>query len=448
LAGELDWRFSEEFFSGERIAGKVWFEAMTGYVNSHGITHYYEGDGVEGYLDWWTVAEYSCPFMDPTLMIGGRGVETTISTSGLVSSHPATIHYWEGGIAKTATTYGTWTGTPDYGSILSIENPVTVSATEQYHTTNVTSWTVTESATYSVTYHHQFKPVIFATTIGASLTSTNYATLSYSCDDLLATFDLWDGHSFDDWIDAGSTATLSNTSSASNETYRWFTETASWVINDASARTANYWEQFKPVISVIGLTETNYATLNYYYHGLPVTFELYDGHSFNDWVDAGSTATLSNPSSDANETHRWYCPGITSWVIDDASARAATYWEQFKVTITTTGLNPSHPATITFTQYGGINNSTTSASWGDWADAGSALSISSSVDSGEWSTTDTTSWTVDSPISVTVNYQHQQAIPLPAQGGLPAGVIAGIAVGSCAVVVGIYFAVKKWVWKR
>jgi hypothetical protein len=111
------------------------------------------------------------------------------------------------------------------------------------------------------------------------------------------------------------------------------------------------------------------------------------------------------------------------------------------VTIATVGLNPSHPATITFTQYGVVSNSTTSATWSDWADAGSTLSISSAVDSGAWFTTDTTSWTVNSPISATVNYQH-------AQEGLSTGVIAGIAVGGCAVVVGIYFALRKWVWKK
>jgi len=31
---------------------------------------------------------------------------------------------------------------------------------------------------------------------------------------------------------------------------------------------------------------------------------------------------------------------------------------------------------------------------------------------------------------------------------LPAGVIAGIAVGACAAAVGIFFALRRWVWKR
>jgi hypothetical protein len=38
---------------------------------------------------------------------------------------------------------------------------------------------------------------------------------------------------------------------------------------------------------------------------------------------------------------------------------------------------------------------------------------------------------------------------LPATGGgLSGGAIAGIAVGSCAGAAAIYFAIRKWVWKR
>jgi len=46
---------------------------------------------------------------------------------------------------------------------------------------------------------------------------------------------------------------------------------------------------------------------------------------------------------------------------------------------------------------------------------------------------------------------HQQTAVLPeeeAEGGLSAGAIAGIAVGSCAAAAGIFFAIRKWVWKK
>jgi hypothetical protein len=352
LAGELDWRFSEQFFDGERLAGKIWGKAMTDYVIAYPpSTLSQQKDYGWHYYDWKTAAEYGSPFMDPTLMIGGREqVAITINTSGLVSAHPATIHYVEGGIAKTATTYSTWSGTPDYGSISSIENPVEVPPIEQYYTSDTTSWTVTEPKAYSVTYHHQFKPTISVTTIGTSLTSTNHATLSY------------------------------------------------------------------------------------YYNGSPATWQLYDGHSFNIWVDAGSTATLSNISSGSTSTHRWYCPGTTSWVIDDAGVRTATYWEQFSVIIATKGLNSAHPATIIVMQHGAINNPTTYATWSDWTDAGSALSISNRMEGGwigDWSTDDTTSWTVDSTISAAVGY-HRSYVGLYALVGGLAG--AAVAIGTFIII--------------
>jgi len=68
LAGEMDWRFNKAFFDGNWISGAVWGQAITEYVQSNPIHTNYDGY----YLDWKTVAEYSSPFMDPTLMIGGR----------------------------------------------------------------------------------------------------------------------------------------------------------------------------------------------------------------------------------------------------------------------------------------------------------------------------------------------------------------------------------------
>ncbi len=347
----------------------------------------------------------------PTLCIGGSQLTViTINTSGLVSC-PATIYYVEGGVDKTATTYDTWNGTPDYGSTLSITS-IIVSSTELYYTTDTTSWTVTEPATYWVTYHRQFRTTISVT----GLSPTNYATLTYYSEGSPATFDLWDSHSFNGWIDAGSTATLSNSSSASTSTHRWYTETNSWVINDASSRSATYWEQFKPNISVItagtghtDLDAANYVLLTYQQFGFPCSFNIYDAHSFNGWIDIGSTATLSNPSSASTSTHRWYTE-TTSWVINDASSRSATYYEQFKPTVILSELSPSHPTTVTFMRYGEPHSLTTSTTWSEWADIGSTLSISNPVtvsSTERYYSLDTTSWVVNSALTQAVNYFHQ-----------------------------------------
>ncbi|MCX6000680.1 MAG: hypothetical protein NTU41_14160, partial [Chloroflexi bacterium] len=228
-------------------------------------------------------------------------IGVSLNTSGLVSSYPITIHYQQGGVAKTDTTYGAWSSSVDYGSTLSIDNTVAVSSTERYSTTDTTSWTVTELATYSVTYYHQFKPAISAVTAGtghADLSAGDYATLTYYRFGSAGTFNVFDAQSFSDWVDAGSTASLSNTSSASISAHRWYASgTTSWIVTDASSRSATYWEQFKPAISVVttgtghtDLSAGDYATLTYYRFGSAGTFNVFDAQSFRDWVDAGSTA--------------------------------------------------------------------------------------------------------------------------------------------------------------
>ncbi|KYH37266.1 MAG: hypothetical protein AYL28_005380, partial [Candidatus Bathyarchaeota archaeon B23] len=60
---------NKALFDGGHISGAVWAQAVTEYLESHSIYTNYDGY----YLDWKTIAEYSCPFTDPTLMIGGRG---------------------------------------------------------------------------------------------------------------------------------------------------------------------------------------------------------------------------------------------------------------------------------------------------------------------------------------------------------------------------------------
>jgi len=373
----------------------------------------------------------------------------TIATAGLDPSYPATITVVQNGATNNPITYATWSDWADIGSTLTISNPVAVSSTERYHTLDTTSWTVTSPTTHSVTYYQQFKPTISVVTAGighTDLDATNYATLTYYRYGSSGTFNVFDAQSYNDWIDIGSTATLSNPSSGSTSTHRWHGPgTTSWVINDDSSRSAVYWEQFKPTISVVtagightDLDATNYASLTYYRYGSSGTFNVFDAQRYNGWIDAGSAATLSNPSSGSTSTHRWYCPGTASWTIDNATPRGAAYHEQFKVTITPSGLDPSHAVTITVVQNGATNNATTFASWSDWADVGSTLSISSSVGGGwigDWSTGDTTSWTVNSAISATVGYQRSYT-------GIYI-LVGGVVVGATGVSIGVFITTRR-----
>ncbi|MBN2098973.1 MAG: hypothetical protein JW753_05180, partial [Dehalococcoidia bacterium] len=145
---------------------------------------------------------------DPSVSIASatyNSVAVTVNTSGLVSSAPTTVHYVEGGATKTETTFGVWSGTVDQGSTLSIDSAVSLSPTERYNTTDTASWVVSGPAMYSVSYYHQWKPVVSVVTTGTvhtDLGNTNSATLTYYRYGSPGIYSVFDGHNFNDWIDA------------------------------------------------------------------------------------------------------------------------------------------------------------------------------------------------------------------------------------------------------
>jgi hypothetical protein len=268
----------------------------------------------------------------------------TISTSGLVSSYPATVHYWRSGAAKTATSYGTWSIEVDRGSLVSIDSTLAVSSTERYSTNAATSWTANQTATYAVPYHHQYKTDVSVATAGTGhtdLDATNYVALTYYQFGSAVVSNLFDAQRLNDWVDGGSTASLASLSSGSTSTHRWYCpQTTSWTISSASSHAVMYWDQLKPSISVttagVGHTDldaTNCATLAYLQSGSARTLDIFDSQNFNDWVDAGSTASLSGTSSGSTSNHRWYGPEACSRVVSDANSSSVTYYEQFQLTV-------------------------------------------------------------------------------------------------------------------
>lgn len=371
------------------------------------------------------------------ILIYTEAWQATISTSGLVSSYPATVHYVQAGVTKTDSTYGAWSKAVDRGSVLSIDNTVTVSSTERYGTNAANSWTATQTATYTVPYYRQIKPTVAAVAVGTGHTNlgiTNSATLTYYRFGSAGTFNVFDAQSFSDWVDMGSTASLSNPSSGSTSTHRWYASgTTSWTINDASSRSATYWDQFKPGISAVtagtghtDLDSTNSATLTYTLFGAAGTSSVFDGQSFNDWVDTGSTASLASTSSASTSTHWWYVSGTSSWAVNDASSRSATYWDQLKPTISVvtsgnghTDLDSTNCATLTYTRFGAAGTSSVfdAQSFSDWVDTGSTASLSNpssaSTSTHRWCAA-AAAWAVNdaSPWSATYREQFQATLAI------------------------------------
>jgi hypothetical protein len=379
----------------------------------------------------WGGTYYGMQHYGVTVIRLSYSVTITVETSGLVPSYPATVHYVQAGVPKTATTDGPWSDNVDYGSTVSIDNPVAVSSTERYGTNAETSWTATETATYTVPYYRQFKPTVSAVAAGTGhtdLSNTNYVTLNYYRFGAAGTFNVFDAQSFNDWVDTGSTTSLSSTSSASTLTHRWYApETTSWTVNDASSHSVTYWDQFKPAISIVtagtghtDLDSTNSATLTYSRFGAAGTSSVFDGQSFNDWVDIGSIASLSSTSSASTSTHRCYAPGTASWAVNDATSRSATYWDQFKLAISTvtagtghTDLDSTNCATLTCSRFGAAGTSSVfdGQSFNDWVDTGSTASLSNpssaSTSTHRWYSLETTSWAVSDTSSRSATYWDQ-----------------------------------------
>lgn len=333
----------------------------------------------------------------------------------------------------------------DRGSVASLSDSSSGSTSNhRWYCPDTTSWTVNGAGSLSATYWDQFRPEVSVMTAGADhtdLDATNRVTLTYCRHGAIGTLSLFDGHGFNDWIDTGSTVGLSNPSSGSTETHRWYClEATSWSVTDAGSHSAVYWDQLKPNISVVtagnghaDLNGTNCATLTYTRCGVAGTAGVFERQSFKDWVDKGSTASLSSESTGSTATHRWYSPEATLWVIADTGSRSATYYEQYLHAIARiVGLDSSHPTTITFTRDGVTSSLTAFDSWTEWADVGSTVVVAKSVEGGwigDWSTGDVTEWAVVSPASDPIRYQRSYAGLYALIGGLlAAAAVIGLAV--------------------
>ena len=351
----------------------------------------------------------------------------SLETSGLPSSSPATIRYWQGGALQTDTTCENWTATVDDGSVVSIDSTVAVSSTERYSTAADTVWNATSSATYAVPYYHQYKPEISVAAAGpahSDLDNSNYVTLTYVQHGSVGTFSASDTQRFNDWLDSGSAASLDQLSSASTSLHRWHASGAtSWIIDSADSRSATYTEQFKATLTLSGLVPSCPAIISAEQDGATSTGTAYDGWS--DWADIGSRLSVSS-SVEVSSKERSRARDETSWTVGSALESGVRYGRQFLVSVKINGLDEAHPAVLTFVQDGSTTSVGVSGEWSDWVDSRSVLTVDKSVDGGwmgDWSAGDTTDWTVASSMSVSVSYGRGHTGLYILLGALAAGAV-------------------------
>ena len=308
-----------------------------------------------------------------TIASSGPGpVNVTLNTPGLPSA-PNVVHYVQNGVAKTGSIVtSTFSDYADVETTLTIDNPVNVSSTQRYITTDTTSFTVQPSATFTVNYETQYY-ITVNSDHGAPTASQwvnqggNFAASVTSPTEVTPNDHQWicTGYSIDGGLSqSGTSYTFANVQAAHTIVFNWN-------------------EQF-------------YLTVNSAY-GSPSGGGWYD-------LDAAANAALSSGtvsggtgvqyvftgwSGDASGT------GLTSDVITMNSAKTAIAdWKtQYYLTIST--------------DFGSVNPGS------GWHDAGSTVTISAtapSAGSGEqyvwnsWTGTGSGNYTgTDNPASVIMN---------------------------------------------
>ncbi len=140
----------------------------------------------------WSVAEprtftvnYYLQFLMEVSSTGGLLTSTYSGTTEYTSfATSQTGNYWDG---------GTWSDWCDIGSILTASQIVLGPPNERYHTLDTVSWTVTEPASYVLSYHLEYKVTIMAEGLPDTLsTSVTIGTANPSPSDDVAGGDVND----------------------------------------------------------------------------------------------------------------------------------------------------------------------------------------------------------------------------------------------------------------
>ena len=449
-------RFTEtDYLAGWCIFTDTWGLAAVGSTKTGSMTNYgafYNplGDGEmigEAFRVWFaTHGESSRPWHygmafigDPTLRVSGKHT-MTINTPGLASAL-GIVDYTEDGTAKTGDiSGGTWSDDCDHGTTLSIDGVVTISGTERYSTTDTHSWAVAEPLTHTVNYYHQYKPTI--TTSGLPATAT--ATVSYVQNGVAKTEPgIWDGNSFSDWCDAGSTVSIENPVMVSGGERYYSTDTTSWTVSSAFSAAVSYDHQFKVTCSVTtagtgheDLTAINHVTVDYVQSGSAMSEDIYDGHDLSDWMDAGTTYTFENPSSGSTSTHRWYTSSPTLYTVVSSTTTSLTYYEQFLMEVSSTGgfLTSTYKGTTNYLKFATpqMGHYWDGSPWSDWCDIGSTLTASQIVlgpANERYHTPGTVSWTVTESESYELPYHKEYKVTIKAE-GLPDTLSTTVTIGT------------------
>jgi hypothetical protein len=295
------------------------------------------------------------------------------------------------------TTYTSWNDWVDAGTPLSIDETVTVSATERHHTVDTFSWTVNSPLDVVVSYYHQYSVEISTTGLDAAYSST-ISVVQHGSVCNPATSATWS-----DWADASSALSISETISVSI-TERFHTiDSTTWVINSALTVNVSYYHQYKPTLISNGLNSGHPATMSYAQHG--TEYSMTTSSTWMNWTDAGRDLNISDMIN-VSERERYRTLDNTSWTVDSAFTATVDYIHQFKPIISLVGTDGTHTVGVIHEKDTTYHNDTgVLSSWSDWVDENTTLTFDECTSgSPTRCTTDTRTWTVASAFDATVNY--------------------------------------------
>jgi len=258
----------------------------------------------------------------PTITLTGTTAALTVSiTARTLDGSPATA----------SGLFTSWSDWCDDSTTLTFStlNTGGGSGTERLHTVSTVSWSVTSALAQTITYIHQWEPPINTSSLP---NSANYVTVSYTLDGS-AKSQVVSGQggnsSWTDWADESTTLSIGQTLTISGTERYKTTDTFSWTVSDASAKSVTYRHQWKPTV-----TPTNLPT------GYPtnVTRTL-DGSSgqvtgisstspFSDWVDTSTSLSIADPVI-VSTYQRWKNSNATSsFSVTSAASKIFVYVAQ------------------------------------------------------------------------------------------------------------------------
>ncbi|TLZ52133.1 MAG: VWA domain-containing protein, partial [Methanobacteriota archaeon] len=126
------------------------------------------------------------------------------------------------------------------------------------------------------------------------------------------------------------------------------------------------------------------------------------------WVDDGSALNVDGILA-IGTAERYITRDTVAWTVNGPLARTVQYYHQFTATVRLLGLG-THDVHLDATSFGMSDGAGTHATWSDWVDAQTSVSVDALLSIGErerYGTPNPTQWRADAPLDETVSYIHQ-----------------------------------------